>query len=215
MPALGFHWLTPTYDFVIRATMRERAFKSALIEQANLQPGQQVLDLACGTGTLTIWLKQLHPEVSVTGVDGDPKILAMASRKAKQAGADVQLDHGLSFDLPYPDARFDRIVSSLFFHHLSWRDKQRTALELYRVMAPRGELHVADFGQATGPFMRGAFFLVQLLDGFRTTADNVEGKLPQLFTEAGFSAVSETRSFSTLFGTVSLYRALKPAVETS
>lgn len=214
VPALGFHWLTPTYDYVIRATMRERTFKSALIEQANLQAGQKLLDLACGTGTLTIWIKQLHPGISVTGVDGDPKILSMASRKAKEAGADIQFDHGLSFNLPYPDAHFDRIVSSLFFHHLSWPDKQRTALELYRVMRQGGELYVADFGRATGPLMRGAFYLIQLLDGFQSTRDNVDGKLVQLFSDAGLENVSEQMTFSTLFGTVAIYRAVKAAAPT-
>lgn len=209
VPALGFHWLTPIYDYVIRATMRERTFKSALIEQANLKAGQELLDLACGTGTLTIWIKQLHPEMSVTGVDGDPKILSMASRKAKEAGAAIQFNHGLSFNLPYPDAHFDRVLSSLFFHHLSWPDKQRTALELYRVIRPGGELHVADFGRAKGPIMRGAFYLIQLLDGFRSTRDNVDGKLMELFSDAGFRDVSEKLTFSTLFGTVATYRAVK------
>ena len=79
VPALGFHWLTPAYDLVVRATTRERTFKSALIGQANLRPGQQLLDLACGTGTLAIWIKQRQPDVNVTAIDGDTNILAIAS----------------------------------------------------------------------------------------------------------------------------------------
>jgi SAM-dependent methyltransferase len=98
VPALGFDWLTPAYDLLVRASTRERAFKAALIEQANLAAGQQVLDLACGTGTLAIWIKQRYPEVNIVGIDGDPKILSIAARKARQANVSIRLDRGLSFE---------------------------------------------------------------------------------------------------------------------
>jgi SAM-dependent methyltransferase len=210
VPALGFQWLTPAYDVVVRTTTRERTFKTALIEQADIGPDQEVLDLACGTGTLAIWIKQRHLQANVRGIDGDPNILAIASRKAKEANVPIGFDRGLSFSLPYPDASFDRVLSSLFFHHLCWRDKQRTAQELYRVMRPGGQLHVADWGRASGALMRAAFFAIQLLDGFENTQGNVEGRLVELFREAGFSDVSEQRTFATVFGTLSLYHAVKP-----
>lgn len=209
VPALGFRCLTPAYDAVVAVTTRERRFKQALIEQAALAPGQQVLDLACGTGTLAIWIKQRHPDVDVIGIDGDPSILSIAQRKAKRVGAAVGFDRGLSFELPYTDARFDRVLSSLFFHHLSWHDKQRTALEIRRVLRPGGELHVADWGRADNPLMRSAFVAIQLLDGFANTQDNVDGRLVELFRDAGFVKVSQERSFSTVFGTMALYRAVR------
>jgi len=71
VPALGFRWLTPYYDTVVGVTTRERTFKQALIRQANIEPGQHVLDLACGTGTLSIWIKEAYPQTDVVGVDGD------------------------------------------------------------------------------------------------------------------------------------------------
>ncbi len=209
VPALGFRWLTPAYDVVVRLTTRERTFKTALIEQANIAPGHDVLDLACGTGTLAIWIKRLYPSANVTGIDGDPEVLAIASRKSEAASVFVRLDQGLSFKLPYADGAFDRVLSTLFFHHLSWSDKQRTAKELYRVIRPGGELHVADWGRSTGPLMRVAFFAIQLLDGFKNTQENVKGKLVPLFQDAGFSDVSERGMISTVFGTMSLYRAVK------
>ena len=211
VPALGFTWLTPFYDVVVRATTRERAVKQALIKQACFEPGQQVLDLASGTGTLAIWIKQHQPLLDVTGVDGDPAILAIASEKAKKASIAIHFDHALSYSLPYPAIHFDRVVSSLFFHHLSRENKQRTALEVFRVLKPGGELHVADWGRPTNPLMHGLFFFIQLLDGFENTRDNVSGKLTELFQNAGFVQVSQLRSFSTVFGTMALYRAAKPS----
>lgn len=210
VPALGFHWLTPYYDAVVGTTTRERSFKQALIKQACFEPGQRVLDLACGTGTLAIWIKQHQPQVAVTGVDGDSAILSLASRKAQKADVSVQFDQALSYSLPYPAAYFDRVVSSLFFHHLSWEHKQRTALELFRVLKPGAQLHVADWGRPTHALMRGLFLLIQLLDGFKNTQDNVSGKLVTLFEQAGFVEVSQRQTFNTIYGTMALYSAVKP-----
>lgn len=209
VPALSFHWLTPYYDAVVGTTTRERAFKHALIQQAGFQAGQQVLDLASGTGTLTIWIKQSQPLATVTGVDGDPAVLSIATRKAQQANVEVQFDHALSYNLPYPAAHFDRVVSSLFFHHLTWENKQRTARELFRVLKPGAELHVADWGYPTSMLMRGLFLSIQLLDGFKNTQDNVSGKLIELFQQAGFSEVAQRQTFGTIYGTMALYSAVR------
>ena len=61
IPALGYRWLTGLYDPVVRLTTRESTFKPALIEQAQLQAGERVLDLACGTATLTLAAKRAQP----------------------------------------------------------------------------------------------------------------------------------------------------------
>jgi hypothetical protein len=58
--------------------------------------------------------------------------------------------------------------------------------------------------------MRVAYLGIQLLDGFENTADNVKGLLPQMMRDAGFTGVAETRRFSTMWGTLALYRAGKP-----
>lgn len=207
VPALGFHFLTPAYDVVVRHTTRERAFKSALIQQARIEGGYRVLDLACGTGTLAIAMKRQCPNAEILGIDGDRAMLEIARRKARAAQVDIAFNQGLSFALPCRDAHFDRVTSSLFFHHLSWPDKVRTALELHRVLRPGGELHVADWGRASGMVMRAAFLCVQVLDGFANTRDNVAGRLPELFEGVGFQEVAETQSLATPLGTMSLYRA--------
>ena len=122
----------------------------------------------------------------------------------------MQFERALSYNLPYPAAHFDRVVSSLFFHHLSWENKQRTAQELFRVLKPGAELHVADWGHASNILMRGLFVFVQLLDGFKNTQDNVSGKLVTLFEQAGFVDVTQRQTFSTIYGTMALYSAVKP-----
>lgn len=209
VPALRYASLTSAYDVVVRTTTRERVFKRALIAQAGVAAGHRVLDVGCGTGTLAIWLKQDQPQAEIWAVDGDPAILAIAARKANSSAAHVRFDSAMSYDLPYADGQFDRVVTSLFFHHLSPSAKRETAREILRVLRPGGELHVADWGKPANRLMRALFLFVQLLDGFRTTRENVMGHLPTIFGEAGFEGVSQRQRFSTVLGTMALYSARK------
>ena len=209
IPALGFAWLNSFYDPVVRWTTREASFKTRLVEQADIRAGHRVLDLGCGTGTLTMMLKRRQPAAAIVGLDGDPEVLEIAPRKAEAAGVEVALDRSTVDHLPYSSGSFDRVVSSLVFHHLS-RDKKRAALqELFRVLRPGGELHIADWGQPHDPVMRAAFVIVQLIDGFATTTDNVQGRLPHFMREAGFADAQECQRLRTPLGTIALYRGVR------
>jgi ubiquinone/menaquinone biosynthesis C-methylase UbiE len=190
--------------------MRESTFKRRLVEQARIEPGHRVLDLGCGTATLTILTKMTHPKAEVTGLDGDPKILRIAQAKVAKARVDVALVHAMAFQLPYPSDFFDRVLSGLLFHHLTRENKNRTLKEVFRVLRPGGELHAADWGKPETALMRLAFLFVQFLDGFETTADNVSGLLPEIIGKAGFEDVQETTRYMTMFGTLSIYRARRP-----
>lgn len=208
--ALSYDSLTPLYDLVIRLTMPEFKFKMRLVEQADIRENHRVLDLGCGTGTLTILIKKTHPDTEVVGLDGDPKILDIARAKAAKAEMELTFSNGMAFELPYPEASFDRIVSSLVFHHLTRENKVRTLQEVFRVLRPQGELHVADWGKPQNLLMRVASLPLRMFDGLETTRDNVEGLLPEMFRKAGFEQVEEAAQFMTLFGTLSLYKARKP-----
>jgi SAM-dependent methyltransferase len=210
VPALGFHFLTPLYDPLVALTTRERAFKRLLMAQANVRRTHRVLDVGCGSGTFLIWLKQAVPSASVAGIDADAKILVRARMKARQARTEIRFDESLAIALPYADGTYDRVVSTLFFHHLQPQDKRATLREIHRVLVPGGELHVADFGRPNR-LLRLMFYLVQLLDGFENTRDNVEGRLPTLFEEAGFEQVRLRAQLPTILGTMALYSAVKPA----
>lgn len=209
LPALSHDWLTPLYDLLIRWTMPESTFKRRLIEQTRIKSGHRVLDLGCGTATLTLLIKKMHPEATVVGLDGDPKILAIAKKKANKAELEIILNEGMGFDLPYPDASFDRVVSSLVLHHLKRENKLATLSEVHRVLRVSGELHIADFGKPQNAVMRVASFPWQVFDGFKTTAENVNGLLPELIHDAGFVDVHESARYMTLFGTLSLYAGRK------
>ena len=205
IPALSFKVLTPLYDVFFKLTMREELFKRRLIEQAKIRSGQRVLDLGCGTGTLTIMVKKAHPDTEVVGLDGDPQVLEIARRKAKEAGAPIKFDEGMAYKLPYPDNSFDRVLSSLVFHHLTTQDKERTLAEIYRVLKPKGELHLADFGEPQGLYAKSVSWL---MSRFERVDDNINGRIPEMFVKAKFS-VAKTFDFSTLFGTLAFLRGSK------
>jgi trans-aconitate methyltransferase len=68
IPALRYRWLTSLYDPIVRWAIRESTVKGQLVNQADIALKQKVLDLGCGTATLTILLKQTYPEAEVIGL---------------------------------------------------------------------------------------------------------------------------------------------------
>lgn len=209
IPALKYHWLTNFYDWLICNFFPEKEFKSALLKQANILDGHAVLDFGCGTATLTIMAKQNQPLAKLTGVDVDEKILSIAREKLKKTKNGIQIDKYDGDVLPYRDSSFDRVITSLVFHHLTKEQKENSLKEIKRVLKPDGELHIADWGKAENFLMRFLFFFIQLLDGFKTTTDNVKGLLPDYMNTAGFNNVKIAKNYSTIFGTLTLYKATK------
>ena len=205
IPALSFRWLTWLYDPLLKWGMREETFKRALIEQANIKAGMKVLDLGCGTGTLTVMLKQMRPDAKITGLDGDKEVLEIARSKAEQAGVDLQLDHGMAYSLPYPDGSFDKVVSSLVIHHLTSDDKLRAFQEVLRVLSPGGSFHIVDFGPPYNHLTKVQAFVMQNLE---EAADNFKGNILSMLHESGFEA-EITKVMNTIFGPMAFYHAVK------
>lgn len=206
VPALGLDWLTPLYD-TVAWLVGERTIKRRLIAQATIAPGHDVLDLGCGTGTLVALIKEACPAAHVSGVDIDPRILAIARDKLATAGIEARLVEGSATAPPLPPASFDRVLSTLVLHHLTTPQKREAFTAVRRLLRPGGELHIADWGKPQNLLMQVAALSFRLFDGAETTGANLRGELPTLLREAGFRDVAETEHHMTPLGTLGYLRA--------
>lgn len=206
VPALGHALLTPLYD-AVAWLLDENGIKRDLILQARIAPGADVLDLGCGTGTLTLLIKDMHPDARVTGVDIDPQILGIARGKIAAAGVDVRLVEGSATAPPLPPASFDRVLTTLMLHHLTTPQKRDALAAVRTLLRPGGELHVADWGKPQNVLMQVASLSFRLFDGAETTGANLRGELPSLIAAAGFTDVRETEHRMTPLGTLTYLRA--------
>jgi ubiquinone/menaquinone biosynthesis C-methylase UbiE len=196
LPAAGSDWALPFYDLITKLTGADRT-KRLLLDQAALATSQRVLDIGCGTGTLAVLVKRLHPDVSVVGFDPDPKALARARKKAGRAGISVRFDQGFADELPYPDASFDRVLSSFMFHHLGDEDRAKTLSEVRRVLAPGGSLHLLDMARP-GEDAKG--WMAGMLRSNPHFEDNSPRRVLHLMAGAGFASVKIVARATMLFG---------------
>jgi ubiquinone/menaquinone biosynthesis C-methylase UbiE len=207
LPAAGRDAFLPLYDPFTTLFGIDRLRRS-LLDQAGLQPHHRVLDVGCGTGSLAVLIKRLYPTVDVTGIDPDPKALARAERKAKRAAVSVRFDRGFADTLAYPDASFDRVFSSLMFHHLARGDRERSLREMLRVLQPGGQLELLDIAN---PAAHSHGFLGRLIHSHAQMKDNVEERILELMTGAGFEQAKKVGERGLIFGRVTFFQAVAPA----
>ena len=209
IPALGYDWLTGFYDLTIKLTMPEKKFRAKLIDELDPKDNEIILEFGFGTGQNIILAHQRNDKANLIGVDIDPKVRKIAEHKINKLGFDIILDLYDGKTFPYADNSIDKVFSSLVFHQLDKETKLTCLKEIYRVLKPNGQLTIGDWGRAKTKIMRVAFYLVQILDGFKTTNDNVNGLLPKFIKLAGFKNVKETDFINTKIGTYSYYKATK------
>ncbi len=205
IPAAGHALTLPLYDPLVKLLGGDPT-RRILVEQAAIQPGHRVLEIGCGTGSLVLLVKRLHPDVDVVGLDPDPKALARGRRKTERAGVSIQFDQGFADEMPYPEGSFDRVFSSFMFHHLRRNEMEETLREVRRVLKPGGFLHMLDFG---GPESRAEGFLARLLHSSQQLRDNSQERILTLMSQAGFAGPRKISQGAMLFGRirVSYYRA--------
>jgi ubiquinone/menaquinone biosynthesis C-methylase UbiE len=199
MATVFMKWLETSpkdYDRGIRILTlgRIRRVKERIVN-AYVQAGMRVLEIGCGTGTLTTMMAARGAEV--TGIDAAPTMLAEAKKKVAAEGLEerVTLNYmdATLIGERFPAAAFDLIVSTLVFSELS-SDEQRYVLEAcQKLLAPGGRLLIADEVIPAGALRRLLFYLVRLPLTLltwlltRTTTTALRGFVP-LLGQAGFQA---------------------------
>ncbi len=162
------------YDFLVWFVTlgREQALRQMTADLAQLQPGETVLDVGCGTGMLAMVARQRVGETGrVSGIDPSVQMIARARRKAARRGLAINFQVGVIEQLAFPDQSFDVVLSTMMMHHLPDDLKRQGLAEIARVLKPGGRLLVLDFRGHVGPWHSG-----------------IQDQ-PALMKEAGFSQV--------------------------
>tara|TARA_R110002050_G_scaffold200990_1_gene336051 strand:- start:500 stop:1159 length:660 start_codon:yes stop_codon:yes gene_type:complete len=209
IPALGYDWLTNFYDKAIKFTMPENEFRNKLIDYLNPSNNEQILEFGFGTGQNLILANERNINTHYIGLDIDPKVKDIAQEKLTKRQINIKLDLYDGTVFPYADNTFDKVFSSLVFHQLDKKTKISCLNEINRILKPKGELIVGDWGEPKSKLMRTLFYVVQILDGFETTSDNVKGLIPHFISTAGFSNVQELSHINTKIGSYCYYKGLK------
>jgi ubiquinone/menaquinone biosynthesis C-methylase UbiE len=207
-PALGRVLPVRFYD-AVAALVRERLWRALVVAHVAPRPGDTIVDVGCGTGSLALRIAHVEPQARIVGVDPDADILAVARRKAGAAGAAFEWREGLgdALEAIVGAGSADVVVSSLVLHQCPMAMKRAALASMHAVLAPGGRLVIADYAWQRTRAMRLAFRVVQLSDGFENTQPNADGVLPGLLAEAGFRDVREVELVPTITGSISVYVA--------
>lgn len=208
-PALGRLAPARFFDYVVAMT-RERLWRGLTVMHLAPRPGDTILDVGCGTGSLALLAARVEPQAAITGLDPDPEILAVA--RGKDAEGRVRWLTGLGDALvdSVGAESMDAVTSSLVLHQCPLAVKRAILASMFAVLRPGGRLVIADYGLQRTKLMRFAFRFVQFADGKTDTQPNADGIVPELISTVGFIDVGEAEVIPTVTGSLSIYVARKP-----
>jgi ubiquinone/menaquinone biosynthesis C-methylase UbiE len=179
--------MVPSYDSYMKKMTfgRERILRETTVSLADVKPGDCVLEVGCGTGTLTLEAKrQAGPLGKVFGIDIIPGMIELSQRKAAQANEDITFQLGSIDDIPFSENQFDVVMCSFMIFHMSEMTRRKGIAEIYRVLKPQGRLLILDLALPTQPLPRA---IAKMLFGGMLEHDLRE--LLPLMDASGFSDV--------------------------
>ncbi|APD84508.1 methyltransferase [Mycobacterium intracellulare subsp. chimaera] len=160
---------------------RRSRFWDRLVVLSGAQPGEHVLDVGCGTGYFTRRIaRAVGLGGTVVGIDPAQRMLDHARQHSP---ANCSYQRAGAEDLPFADESFDRVVSSLAFHHLPLDRRSDAMREMFRVLRPGGCLFIADIPPSSGGLLHR---VAAVFSAHAREQDSVH-QLSDLIADAGFA----------------------------
>lgn len=208
-PAAGRLAKVDNYDLLIRIFTREQAWRPDLIKRVAPAPGQNILEVGCGTGTLAVAIKQAEPSAHVSAIDPDGDVLELARSKAAATRTKIDFRRGFLDQAGFQPDSLDTVYCSLVLHQVPTQVKAELVNQMIALLRPGGRLHIADYARQTG-LMRVLFRLtVQLTDGVSDTQPNADGLLEQILSDSRMETPLPDSSIATPSGRISLFTRTK------
>lgn len=211
MPAtrgITMDYAVPFYDLMCRTFGLGAAFRRRTLALAGIKPGEQVLDVGCGTGVLTrLAAETVGPSGTATGIDAGPDMIRMARQNAAATASPARFHLAAVESLPFADAGFDAVLSSLMLHHLPADVRRQGLAEIRRVLKPGGRLLAVDIDR---PANRLWWLVIWPMRIMPTIDINLRGEVPAELQAAGFQNVEALGHWRGLLG---FWRAHRPADE--
>jgi ubiquinone/menaquinone biosynthesis C-methylase UbiE len=149
--------VAPSYDtYMKRITLgREHVLRETTVKLAQVKPGDSVLEVGCGTGTLTLESKrQAGPTGKVYGIDIIPRMIELSQRKAALVNEEITFQQGGIDAIPFSENQFDVVMCSFMIFHMSENTRCKGMTEIYRVLKPQGRLLILDLALPTQPVQK-------------------------------------------------------------
>jgi len=206
VPSLRFHFLTPFYDFLFGILLPEKKLRQTMIDMVEKLNPQNIIELGCSTGGLTLPLAKKFTTVPVYAVDADKKALSILERKLNKISQNkITLTHASSSLLPFENKSAHTVIASLLFCNLLPDEKLKTLHEINRILTNEGHLIIMDWGKPKTILSTIGFFILQTVGGRKTTDDLKKGIFTNLLKQNQF-IIQKKESTTTLFGTLYFYQ---------
>ncbi len=149
--------MIPSYDAYMKKVTfgREQVLRQRTVTLARIKPGDCVLEVGCGTGSLTLAAKrQAGPAGQVYGIDVLPGMIAASQQKVALAHEEITFQLGSLGDIPFPEQMFDVVMGSFMIFHMAEETRRKGITEAFRVLKSGGHLLILDLAMPTHPLSR-------------------------------------------------------------
>lgn len=199
------------------------SWKKKAVEYAQIQPGDHILDLACGTCDISYYLHQKQPNATIFATDPNEEMLKKGQDQLLDLGIYQKINFSISFaeSLPYPRNFFQVVICAFGFRNFT--DQKKALENIYRVIKPGGQIIILEFSKPKASLVGKIYeqyakaipavgnLVAKQKNSYQYLIDSIEthmdqNELSELMISTGFESIKVTAILS---GLVCIHRGIK------